>query len=351
MIDVIRAGLLSSVQDLGRYGFRHLGVAQVGALDPLSLEVGNRLVGNRPDVAGIEITFGPTVLRFLRATRIAITGTEFGATLDDKPVYSWWSLPVQAGQQLTLNAAKRGMRGYVCVAGGVDVLPMLGSRSTDLGAGFGGLGGRALRDGDRLPIGVPPPRARSSGFSPDAPEFGVKAPAWCKFILVDEPVRRGRHATGIAWAPPIRVLRGPEYDNFTDAAHEAFWSDEWLVTPNSNRMGYRLAGTPLERKQKSDLLSHGVLPGTIQVPPNGQPIILMSDAQTTGGYPKIGAVIRADLWKLAQIRLNGAVRFIPTTEREAHNALVEERKYLRQIDVAIAMHDERCAREMAPAAV
>src|SRR6185369_3291659 len=126
---------------------------------------------------------------------------------------------------------------------------------------------------------------------------------------------------------------GPEYDLFTDAAHEAFWSDEWLVTPNSNRMGYRLAGTPLERKQKSDLLSHGVLPGTIQVPPNGQPIILMSDAQTTGGYPKIGAVIRADLWKLAQVRLNGAIRFIPTTEREAHNALVEERKYLRQIDV------------------
>ncbi|HVE10086.1 MAG TPA: biotin-dependent carboxyltransferase family protein [Paraburkholderia sp.] len=351
MIDVIRAGLLTSVQDLGRHGYRHLGVAQGGALDRLALEVGNRLVGNRPDAAGLEITFGPTVLRFLRATRIAITGTEFGATLDDTPVYSWWSLPVRAGQQLTLNAAKRGMRGYVCVAGGIDVLPMLGSRSTDLGACFGGLGGRALRDGDRLPIGVPQARGRSSGFGPDAPEFGVKAPAWCKFILVDEPVRRGRHASGVAWAPPVRVLRGPEYDNFTSAAHDAFWSDEWLVTPNSNRMGYRLAGTPLERNQKSDLLSHGVLPGTIQVPPNGQPIILMSDAQTTGGYPKIGTVIHADLWKLAQIRLNGAVRFIPTTERDARNALVEERKYLRQIDAAIAMHEERCARDMAAAAV
>jgi 5-oxoprolinase (ATP-hydrolysing) subunit C len=379
MIDVIRAGLLTSVQDLGRHGYRHLGVAQGGALDRLALEVGNRLVGNRPDAAGLEITFGPTVLRFLRATRVAITGTEFGATLDGTPVYSWWSLPVQAGQQLTLNAAKRGMRGYVCVAGGIDVLPMLGSRSTDLGACFGGLGGRALRDGDRLPIGVPQPRgraggngngngtagadalpngnangnspARSSSFSPDAPEFGVKAPAWCKFILVDEPLRRGRHASGVAWAPPVRVLRGPEYDHFTNAAHEAFWSDEWLVTPNSNRMGYRLAGTPLERRQKGDLLSHGVLPGTIQVPPNGQPIILMSDAQTTGGYPKIGTVIHADLWKLAQIRLNGAVRFIPTTEREARNALIEERTYLRQIDAAIAMHEERCAREMAAAAV
>ena len=246
MIDVIRAGLLTTVQDLGRHGYRHLGVAMSGALDRLSLEVGNRLVGNRPDAACLEITFGPTVLRFLRATRIAITGTEFGATLDGKPVYSWWSLPVQAGQELTLQAAKRGMRGYVCIAGGIDVLPMLGSRSTDLAGQFGGLGGRALRDGDRLPVGAPAPRA-GFGFSPQAPEFGVKAPAWCKFVLVHEPLRRGRHPSGVPWAAPIRVLPGSEYDQFPASAQEAFWSDEWLVTPNSNRMGYRLAGTELKR--------------------------------------------------------------------------------------------------------
>jgi len=138
MIDVIRAGVLTSVQDLGRHGYRHLGVSSGGALDALSLEIGNRIVGNRPDAAGIEVTFGPTVLRFKHATRVAITGTDFGATLGDEPVYSWWSVPVQAGQELTLRAAKRGMRGYVCVAGGIDVLPMLGSRSTDLGACFGG---------------------------------------------------------------------------------------------------------------------------------------------------------------------------------------------------------------------
>ncbi|MFC0402649.1 biotin-dependent carboxyltransferase family protein [Paraburkholderia rhizosphaerae] len=349
MIDVIRAGLLSSVQDLGRHGQRHLGIAMGGALDRLALEVGNRLVGNRPDAAGLEITFGPTVLRFPRATRVAITGCEFGATLDGVPVHSWWSLPVQAGQQLALNAARRGMRGYVCVAGGIDVLPVLGSRSTDLGAGFGGLGGRALRDGDRLPVGVPAPHAR--GLGPDAPEFGVKAPEWCKFNQIDEPARRGRHASGAAWAPAVRVLPGPEYDSFTAAARDAFWSGQWLVTPNSNRMGFRLAGTALERQQKIDLLSHAVMPGTIQVPPNGQPIILMSDAQTTGGYPKIGSVIHADLWKLAQIRLNGAVRFIAATAHEARAALLEERRYLRQIDAAIAMHDERCARELPLTAV
>ena len=350
MIDVIRAGLLTTVQDLGRHGYRHLGVAMGGALDRLSLEVGNRLVGNRPDAACLEITFGPTVLRFPRATRIAITGTEFGATLVGKPVYSWWSLPVQAGQELTLQAAKRGMRGYVCVAGGIDVLPMLGSRSTDLAGQFGGLGGRALRDGDRLPVGAPAPHA-GRGFSPQAPEFGVKAPAWCKFVLVHEPLRRGRHPSGVAWAAPIRVLQGSEYDHFPADAQEAFWSNEWLVTPNSNRMGYRLAGAELKRTHKTDLLSHAVLPGTIQVPPNGQPIVLLSDAQTTGGYPKIGAVIQADLWKLAQVRLNGAIRFIPTTPQEARQALLEERAYLRQIDAAITMHEERCARQPALAAL
>jgi 5-oxoprolinase (ATP-hydrolysing) subunit C len=348
MIDVIRAGLQTTVQDLGRQGHRHLGVALGGALDRLALEVGNRLVGNRPDAAGLEVTFGPTVLRFPRATRVAITGTEFGATLDGKPVYSWWSLPVEAGQELTLQAARRGMRGYVCIAGGIDVLPMLGSRSTDLAGHFGGLGGRALRDGDRLPVGVPSPRVE---FSPQSPEFGVKAPAWCRFVLVHEPLRRGRHPSGVAWAVPIRVLRGPEYDSFTPEAQQAFWSDEWLVTPNSNRMGYRLAGTELKRTGKLDLLSHAVMPGTIQVPPNGQPIVLMSDAQTTGGYPKIGAVIQADLWKLAQVRLNAAVRFIPTTPHEARQALLEERAYLRQIDAAITMHEERCARQLAPAAL
>jgi biotin-dependent carboxylase-like uncharacterized protein len=352
MIEVLRAGLLTTVQDLGRPGYRHLGVATGGALDALSLEVGNRLVGNRPDAAGLEITFGPVALRFARATRIAMTGVDFGATLDGRPVWSWWSLPVAAGEELVLNAPKRGMRAYVCVAGGIDVLPMLGSRSTDLAAGFGGLAGRALKDGDRLAIGASfaPGRERNA-LDPGAPPFGVKAPTLCNFALFDEPHhRRGRHPDGLAWAVPVRVLRGPEYDSFTPEAQRSFWSDEWQVTPNSNRMGFRLTGTALARNDARDLLSHAVLPGTIQVPPNGQPIVLMADAQTTGGYPKIGSVIRADLWKLAQVRLTGGVRFVEATAAAARTALEEERAYLRQIDAAIAMHDERYASRRASAA-
>ena len=344
MIDILRAGVLSSVQDLGRTGYRHLGVAKAGALDTLALEVGNRLVGNEPQAAAIEVTVCPIALRFTRATRIAITGAQFSATLDGSPVHTWWSLPGAPGQELLLVGPARGMRGYVCVGGGIDVLPVLGSRSTDLGAGFGGLGGRKLRDGDRLAVGHSTLR-QGRATAADAPAFGVKAPQWCRFAQgAREPTRRGKHRTGAPRAEIIRVLRGPEYDMFAEASRAAFWADEWRVTPNSNRMGYRLQGTALVREQQDELLSHAVLPGTIQVPGNGQPIALMSDAQTTGGYPRIAVVIAADLWKLAQVRLGAAVRFVRTTREEARHALVEQYAYLRQIDAAIAMHEERLQR-------
>jgi 5-oxoprolinase (ATP-hydrolysing) subunit C len=262
--------------------------------------------------------------------------------LDGVPVHSWWSLPVRAGQTLVLQGPTRGMRGYVSVRGGIDVVPVLGSRSTDLAACFGGLGGRTLRDGDRLPVGAPAPQGAAIAL--DAPAFGVKAPQLCRFADAREPLRRGKHAAGSERAAIIRVLRGPEYDSFHEDARIAFWAEEWCVTPNSNRMGYRLAGCSLARANDAELLSHAVLPGTIQVPRNGQPIVLMADAQTTGGYPRIGVVIAADLWKLAQVRLSGAVRFVRSTREEARHALADEHAYLRQIDAAIAMHEERMKR-------
>jgi biotin-dependent carboxylase-like uncharacterized protein len=341
MIEILRAGILTSVQDLGRPGYRHMGVATAGALDTLALEVGNRLVGNAPQAAAVEVTMGPTALRFTQAARVAITGAQFDASLDGKPVHAWWSLPVQAGQELVLHGAVRGMRCYVCVRGGIDVLPVLASRSTDLSARFGGLGGRALREGDRLAVGVPQARP-GAGIAVQAPPFGVKPPQWCRFAAPgQEPVRRGKHLAGAERAVSLRVLRGPEYESFAADAHEALWSEEWRVTPQSNRMGYRLAGTALARDAQDELLSHAVLPGTIQVPASGQPIVLLADGQTTGGYPRIGAVIQADLWKLAQLRLNGSVRFVPTSREEAVVALAEVRAYLRQIDVAMVMYEER----------
>jgi 5-oxoprolinase (ATP-hydrolysing) subunit C len=340
MIEVLRAGIVTTVQDLGRLGYRHLGIATAGALDTLALEVGNRLVGNEPHAAAIEISVGMTTLRFTHATRIAVTGAEFEATLDGEPVHAWWSLPIRAGQELAVNGAKGGARVYIAVRGGIDVLPMLGSRATDLGARFGGLGGRALREGDRLASGMPSAR-RGAAIPIDAPPFGVKAPEWCRFAeLKAERIQRRKGTTAIERAALIRVLRGPEYDTFTRCAQESFWCDEWRVTPQSNRMGYRLAGGELARNSRTELLSHAVLPGTIQVPPNGQPIILMRDAQTTGGYPRVGTVIRADLWRLAQVRLNGTIRFVESTREEALFLLRAEKTYLKQIDVALAMQEE-----------
>ena len=320
MIDILRAGLLTTVQDLGRSRLREFGIASGGAVDALACAVANRLAGNDPNAATLEITMGACVLRFASATLVALAGADCHADLDGVPVWSWWRFPVARGQTLTLRPARFGMRTYLAVAGGVDVPETLGSRSTDLAAGFGGFEGRALRDGDRIAIGQPSAAARK------AAPLGVRPPVW-----LSDPL-----------AHRVRVLPGPEYDDFMAASHKGFWEHPWHVTPNSNRMGYRLSGPePLARKKNRnhDLLSHGVLPGVIQVPPSGQPIILMADAQTTGGYPKIGVVISADLWRLGQARLGSTLYFSECSGAEAREALHEQRRYLAQIERALAWHD------------
>jgi biotin-dependent carboxylase-like uncharacterized protein len=192
----------------------------------------------------------------------------------------------------------------------------MGSRSTDLKSGFGGFGGRALRDGDRLPVTA---TAATAGC-----HHGVAAPDWA--------LEAGRARKVM----PVRVVAGPEYEEFGAAAQDAFRSADWTITPNSNRMGMRLQGPALARQpDRPDLLSHGVLPGVIQVPAGGQPIVLMADAQTTGGYPRIGVVIRADLWRMAQIPLGAQVRFELVTLDAALAANARLARYLRQIDQAL----------------
>ena len=337
-IHVHKAGLLTSVQNLGRHGQRHLGVCQAGALDPLAFRVANRLVGNPEACAGLEITVGQqVVLSFSAATRIALSGADCAATLDGTPLHACHSVSVTPGQRLTLHTTSRGMRAYLAVAGGIVVPSVLASPSTDLQSGFGGLQGRALRDGDVLTAG--------DAAWLDAPPFGVKAPEWCDFAQVRsvQPVSREYVRNG-AEACMVRLLRGPDYASFTPAAHRALWQGEWTITANSNRMGYRLSGPTLERREHTDLLSHAVLPGTLQVPPNGQPILLMGDAQTAGGYPRIGAVISADLWRLAQRRAGTPVRFVECSLADARAALHKIERYLRQLDLAVRMERERALR-------
>ncbi|MDH6169293.1 biotin-dependent carboxylase-like uncharacterized protein [Variovorax boronicumulans] len=325
MIVVQKPGLLASVQDLGRHGHRQLGICPGGALDVLALTLANRLVGNSDGAAGLELTMGGCELRFETDTRIALGGDDFGAQLDGVPLWPCWSVPVAAGQVLKLmgaNAAgakKAGLRSWLGVAGGIAVAPVLGSRSTDLKAGFGGHEGRALRKGDKLPLGASRLDAAQRARKP----FGLRGPGW-----------GAEEADG---AIALRVLPGPEFEQFTLAAREVLWGERWRITSQSNRMGSRLAGTELKRKRAGDMLSSGVIPGTIQVPPSGQPIILMGDAQTTGGYPRIGVVIRADLWKLAQAPLNGKLRLVQVDMAEALAAWADQQRYLAQVAQGLAV--------------
>lgn len=305
-VEIIRAGPLATVQDLGRSAWRDRGISRCGALDELALAWGNLLVGNPADAAGLEFTLGPAGLRFEADACIAVTGTDADASLDGQPLRPWWRYRAQAGQTLKVAAPRERMRSYVAIAGGIALPPMLGSRSTDLKAAFGGMDGRALRDGDRLPLGTP--------ATLPSRRIGIRPPDW--------------NAT-------VRALPGPEHDDFPTAAREAFWHTDWQVTPRSNRMGYRLAGPALVRERGAELPSHGVLPGIVQVPPSGQPIVLLADAQTTGGYPKMAVVIRADLWKLAQLRLGATLRFIPCSVEEALNAWRQSQATLDQLKMAL----------------
>ncbi|KFC03292.1 allophanate hydrolase 2 subunit 2 [Trabulsiella guamensis ATCC 49490] len=309
MLKIIRAGLYASIQDTGRYGLRQSGVSHCGALDKPALITANLLVGNAANAAAIEITLGQMTVEFERDVWFALTGAGCEAQLDGKPVWSGWRQQAHAGQRLVLKRPLHGIRSYLAVSGGFDVPEVMGSRSTDLKVGIGGLDGRRLEDGDRLAIG---PSTRT--FS---------QPTGVKQLLTSNR---------------IRALPGPEYHEFDTASQEAFWRSPWQLSPQSNRMGYRLKGQPLVRTTQRELLSHGLLPGVVQVPHNGQPIVLMSDAQTTGGYPRIACIIDADMYQLAQIPLGQPVHFVPCSLEEALKARSDQQRYLEQL--AWRLNDE-----------
>jgi 5-oxoprolinase (ATP-hydrolysing) subunit C len=314
MIEIVTTGALATVQDLGRDGALKWGVGSSGALDNLALAAGNILLGNDDDAACVEIQIFPFQARFTEDCAFAITGADCAASLDDLPLPPWWAQAAKAGQILSLGIPRQGAwcasRAYLCLAGGIDVPTVLGSRSTQLRGGFGGLDGRELRSGDRLRAGAVNNAARRTGF-------GLSPPA------LDLPLMAGD-------LPAVRVLPAAEYAQYTKAAHRALWTDGWRVTPHSNRYGYRLEGTPLLPAAPIETRSHGIVPGVIQVPPNGQPIVQMRDAQPSGGYPKIGVVIEADLWRLAQAPIGSRIRFIETSWDEAIAAAEQNTRWLTE---------------------
>ncbi|HTU68895.1 MAG TPA: biotin-dependent carboxyltransferase family protein [Candidatus Baltobacteraceae bacterium] len=273
-IVVERAGLQSLIVDRGRFGLRHFGVGWCGAMDLRALADANALAGNPPNAAAIEIVLGDFALSFEAAARFALAGADCDAQLDGEGIATYHLHTAQAGSRLVLHRPRAWMRTVLALDGGIRVAPVLGSRTTDLLAHMGGIGGRALRAGDRLILGEPA----------IAPTGVVRKQPPCDFVF--------------------RVLR--------QALAERLWDREWTVGHESNRMGYRLRGDA----QPHDLgstRSRAVFPGFIQLPPSGEPIVLMSDAQTTGGYPLAGVVIEEDLWKLAQAPIGARIRFISTS--------------------------------------
>jgi biotin-dependent carboxylase-like uncharacterized protein len=299
MLKIIRAGMNATIQDGGRDGWRQFGISSGGALDVPAMQTANLLVGNPPQQAVLEITLGQFCAEFERDGWFALTGAGCNADLDGRPVWTGWRLPVKKGERLTLAMPARGMRSYLAINGGFAIEPLLGSCSTDINAGFGGWQGRRLQDGDALPLAAP-----TRNFSQPA---GVRQ---------------------LLWGNRLRALPGPEYHEFERESQEAFWRVSWRLDPQSNRMGYRLQGRPLARNSQRELLSHGLLAGVIQVPHSGQPIVLMADAQTTGGYPRIACVIEADLYHLAQIRLGEPIHFIHCTLEEALQAKQQQQRVI-----------------------
>ncbi|MFC6221853.1 biotin-dependent carboxyltransferase family protein [Hymenobacter artigasi] len=319
-LHILRPGLLTTVQDLGRYGYQQHGIIVSGAMDALALRVANLLVGNAETAAGLEITLlGPRIF-FETDHLIALTGAHLSPTLNGQPVGRNRAVWVAAGAELAFGPAVAGCRVYLAVAGGVAVPLVLGSRATYLRAGFGGLDGRALRAGDVLPVGEPLPlgtRLTQSLASPGR--------AWVQARFTPDPTLCPTPRP----APIIRAVPGPEYAQFSAASQRAFWREPFAITPAADRMGYRLQGPKLERPAATELLSSAVTLGTVQVPAGGQPIVLLADHQTTGGYPRLAQVISADFSALAQARPGQQLRFEEVALDEAQALyLAQERQLL-----------------------
>lgn len=311
---VITPGMLTTVQDLGRYGYERFGLGVAGALDDCALRWANLLAGNLPRTAAIEATLlGPTLVYEGDAPLVAaLTGAECGATLNRSPLAAWRGFLLRPGDALALSACQQGARTYLAVRGGIATAPALGSRSTDLLGHLGGMGGRALRAGDLVPVAASGPIA-----APDSPAEVADQPVHPLLALPADLVPRYEGEA------KLRVVLGPQDDRFSDETLATFGSAAYTVTPQTDRMGMRLAGPALAFRPGSpgaDILSEGIVTGAIQVPGHGQPIILLAGHQTTGGYAKIATVIGADLWRLGQARPGDCVRFQVVAVAEAQEA-------------------------------
>ncbi|MCM3698878.1 biotin-dependent carboxyltransferase family protein [Paenibacillus macerans] len=311
-----KPGLLTTVQDLGRYGFQKYGVTVGGAMDAFALRIANLLVGNEEGEAGLEITMmGPEIV-FEQTALISICGGDLSPKLNGVSLPGWRTILAPKGSTLNFGPMKQGCRAYLAVSGGVDVPVQMNSRSTYLRAGIGGYHGRALAKGDRLPVGSMSLQSlHMLGLLAREAENNLGAVSrWAVSADLIPPYEPN---------PVIRVIAGEQYDLFREESKALFISEPFEVLPQSDRMGYRLNGPELKLMKTVEMISSAVTMGTVQVPPDGNPIVLMADRQTTGGYPMIAQMASMDLPLLAQVNLGGKVRFQLISLREAQRQLIE----------------------------
>jgi len=307
-IKVIKPGLLSSFQDTGRHGFQHWGVPVSGVMDEAAHELCNLLVGNPRSFTTLEMTLQGPTLQFQAKTLIALAGADLGATINGEPLKPGTALIVAANSVLAFGKRTHGARSYLAVAGGFLLPSVMNSNSTNTRGGFGGLRGRALQVGDLIPIcssfANPPRLARTFDAT------------------------RSEHDS----ERPIRVMAGREWTYFSEQSQQDFLSCTYTLSGDSDRMGYRLAGAALTLSTPCELLSESVAFGTVQVPPSGQPLVLMADRQTTGGYPRIAQVASVDLPRLAQMLPGDALRFSLIDLHDAQKLFIERARTFKAME-------------------
>ncbi|HEY6945777.1 MAG TPA: biotin-dependent carboxyltransferase family protein [Candidatus Acidoferrum sp.] len=360
-IQVQAPGLLTTVQDLGREGFGPMGVSPSGAADPVALRIGNRLVGNSEGAAGLELTLLGGAFQFHGPCIIALTGSDFGATLDGLPVPVWASFETKPGQTLRLGPTRSGARGYLCVRGGIGAKLFLGSASTHLLSGLGGHEGRALRKGDVLKIGDAPEAEKKETGARGSSDANHQR--WAKKENSQECLFHPRKisAKALKQLSPRKVLRvtpGPQSDWFPRAAQKVFYSGTYRVAEESNRMGLRLEGPAIPEghgdasgkaprdppgkvrgdgagEARGEMISEGVSLGAVQIAAGGLPIILFVEQQTTGGYAKIANVISADLHSLGQLRPRDEISFELVNFAAARKLLIQQEMLLASADLVV----------------
>ncbi|TPE70935.1 biotin-dependent carboxyltransferase family protein [Halalkalibacterium halodurans] len=326
---IFRPGLLTTIQDLGRTGYLKYGVIVSGPMDEYAHRMANLLVGNDEKAALLEMTFiGPTI-QFTSDQLIAMTGGDLSPTIDGHSVPMYRPVFVKKGAVLSFGRCKTGCRSYLAIGGGIDVPKVMNSRSTYLRAKIGGFQGRALVEGDELICGAPP--EQTERLVKTCQKGIVHSFATTKWSVVSS--QRSRDGA----EKVVRVTVGSHYEQFSEASQHKFFSETFQVTSKSDRMGYRLKGPTLERLEEQELISEPISVGTIQVPADGNPIILMADRQTTGGYPRIAHVIAVDLPIIAQAKPGAAIRFQQASLKEAERLYIRRAREFNELKTSISL--------------